>query len=235
MGQRFKTTHWSLILAAQTGEEPEAQSALSELCEQYWFPLYSYVRRRGYPDYEAQDLTQEFFRRFLEKHYIQQVDRERGRFRSFLLACMKHFLADEWDKGQAQKRGGGQTKLSLDFGRAESLLAEVSQSQLTPDELYDRHWAQTLLARALRRLEEDHRTLGQSSWFAALKPALVTGKLEKSYRDIAGELGTSEGALRVAVHRLRKRYGELLQDEVSQTVHDEAEAETELKYLLSTL
>lgn len=235
MGQRFGTTRWSIIVAAQSGQEAEAQRAMSALCEQYWFPLYSYVRRRGYPEHEAQDLTQEFFSRFIEKHYIRQVDRERGRFRSFLLGCMKHFLADEWDKSQAQKRGGGQTKLSLDFERAESLLAEVSAGQLTPDELYDRHWAQTLLARALRRVEEDYRDAGKGDQFAVLKPALVAGKLEESYKVTADQLGMSEGALKVAVHRLRKRYGELLQDEVAQTVHDTAEAETELKYLLSTL
>jgi RNA polymerase sigma-70 factor (ECF subfamily) len=235
MAQRFETTRWSLILAVHGAPDLESREAMEVLCRQYWFPLYAFVRRRGYTTEESQDLTQEFFTRLIERQDFRQADREKGRFRSFLLGCMKHFLADEWDKTQAQKRGGGRTKLSLDYERAEGLMAELAEARISAEQLYDRQWAQTTLACALHRLEDEYRKGGRGEVFEALKPILAQGDRELSYKALGDSLGLSEGAVKVAVHRMRKRFGQQLQDEIADTLVDSAEVEAELKYLLSLL
>ncbi len=235
MTQGFETTRWSLILAVRDVPGAQSREGMETLCRQYWFPLYAYVRRRGYTTEDSQDLTQEFFARFIERQDLRHVDPQKGRFRAFLLGCLKHFLADEWDKTQAQKRGGGRAKLSLDYERAEGLMAELAENTLTPEQLYDRQWAQTVLACALHRIESQYQAGGKNDLFRALKPILSSGASDISYKDLGAGLGMSEGAIRVAVHRLRKEFGQCLREEIADTLADAAGAEEELKYLLSLL
>ncbi len=232
-GSNFKTTRWSIVLAAQASSEDISRDALKTLCEQYWFPLYTFVRRRGYREHEAQDLTQDFFERFLLNGQFKQVDPERGRFRTFLLACMKHFLANEWDRTRAQRRGGDLVKLSLDFERAEGLYTELPSDYESADVAFDREWAQTMLATSLRELETEYAAAGKADLFHALKPVLLEGAAEGSYQDIGERLGLTEGTVKVAVHRLRKRYGALLRTQIEQTIENADLVDDELRYLLS--
>jgi len=224
-----------MIAAAGAGESSESRRALEQLCQTYWFPSYSYVRSRGYRQEDAQDLTQEFFARLLEKDYLNMADRERGRFRSFLLASLRNFLADEWDKEQAQKRGGGAQHQSLDIETAEALLAESVQRPLTPDQIFDLHWAKTALANALHRLEKTYKDTDKEHHFRFLRPYLGNTEPQMSYSEVAQELGISEGAVKVAVHRLRKRYRETLELEIAETLADSADLPEELKYLIARL
>jgi RNA polymerase sigma-70 factor (ECF subfamily) len=224
-----------VVASAGRGDSAEARAALATLSESYWFPLYAFVRREGYSPDDAQDLIQAFFVRLLEKNYLAVADPERGRFRSFLLAALKHFLANQRKRGRAQKRGGGRAAISLDFPAAENRYRLEPADKLTPERLYEKRWALALLDRVLKRLRDELAAAGKPGRFDRLKQ-LLTGEPEAdSYRQIAGELAMSEGAVKVAVHRLRRRYRELLEDEIAQTVAGPGELEEELRHLLSAV
>jgi RNA polymerase sigma-70 factor (ECF subfamily) len=229
----FQTTHWSVVLQAAQRQEGGG-AALEKLCQDYWFPLYSYVRRGGRDAEEAKDLTQEFFARLLEKNWLAQADANRGRFRSFLLSALKHFLANEWRKKQAAKRGGGKSVVSLD-DTAEALYLAEPASDLTPEKIYERRWALRLFERALGRLREDHQAAGKLAVFEALEPFLSAEAREGDYERVGAALGMSNGAVAGAVHRLRQRYRELVRDEIAQTVTSPAELEDEMRSLLAAL
>jgi RNA polymerase sigma-70 factor (ECF subfamily) len=230
--REFATTRWSIVLSARA-DHPGASNALTTLCEAYWYPLYAYVRRQGIAPHDAQDLTQEFFARLLEKDWLRAVARDRGRFRSWLLAALKHFLANEWDKSRAKKRGGGISFISIDDASAESRYAHEPADHTTADLLYDRRWALTLLDRVLARLREEFVAVGKVAHFDALKGALTGDKTP--YAEIGAALSMSEGAVKVAVHRLRDRYRELIRAEIVETVATPAEVEGELRHLLAAL
>ncbi len=234
-GARFLTTHWSVVLAAGRSDSTRAQNALARLCQTYWYPLYAYVRRRGHPPHDAQDLTQEFFARLLERHTLASADPNRGRFRSFLLATMDHFLAHEWEKVRAQKRGGGCRILSLDLALAEQRYDLEPADTATPDKLFDRRWAGALLDEVLNQLEAEYHHAGKAELFAALKQTLTGTRESQPYAVLALRLGMNEAAVKVAVHRLRKRYRELLRAEVANIVANPEQAEDELRYLLAAL
>jgi RNA polymerase sigma-70 factor (ECF subfamily) len=220
------------VLAAGEGRTPQADTALEELCRTYWYPLYAYVRRRGYSHEDAEDLTQGFFERFLERNYLEGLSSEKGRFRAFLLASLKHFLANEWDRAHRQKRGGETPALSLDWQGADSRYQINVPDDLSPDKIYDREWALALLERVITRLREECNANEQSRLFDQLKPFLTVDKAAVPYAQAAVELGLAEGAVRVAVHRLRKRYRGLLRDEITQTLADPAQIEEEMRTLL---
>jgi len=230
---RFAATRWSVVLTAGQAASPQAGRALEELCRAYWYPLYAYVRRRGYDVHEAEDLTQEFFARLLAKNYLADVDRTKGKFRSFLLASLKHFLANEWDHAHAAKRGGGQPLLSLDTQTAETRYRSEPADELTPEKLLERQWALALLDQVLDRLEAEFAADGKRALFDQLKVFLTEGKGANSYAAIATRLQTTEGAVKVAAHRLRRRYRELLREEVSHTVASPTEIEEEIQNLFA--
>jgi RNA polymerase sigma-70 factor (ECF subfamily) len=230
-GDIFATTHWTVVLAAGKRSTPQSNHALEELCRAYWFPLYAYVRRRGYTREDAEDLTQAFFARFLGKNYLAGLSAERGRFRAFLLASLKHFLANEWDKSQRQKRGGGVTPLSLDWQTADTQFQIAATAEPSPDKAFDREWAVALLAKVIERLQVECQADGQGELFTELKLFLTAGKGELSHADAAKALDMDEGAVRVAVHRLRKRYRQLLRDEIAQTLADAADVDEEMRAL----
>jgi RNA polymerase sigma-70 factor (ECF subfamily) len=230
----FVTTHWSVVLTAGRSDTTRAQDALSKLCQTYWHPLYAYVRRLGNSPPDAQDLTQEFFTRLLQKHYLAAADEHRGRFRSFLLAALKHFLANEWDKAGAQKRGGGQIPLSIDFGPAETS-CRFEPVDTTADKIYERRWALTLLEQVLGRLREEYVRAGREKLFDQLKPTLTEASRTVRYAEMGARLGLSEGAVKVAVHRLRLRYREVLRAEIADTVASPEEVEDELRNLFTAL
>jgi RNA polymerase sigma-70 factor (ECF subfamily) len=231
----FDTTHWSAVLLAGGEFSPEAQTALEQLCRAYWYPLFAYVRRHGHDFADAQDLTQEFFARLLERKYLRLADRTRGRFRTFLLTSLKHFLINEWDKGNRAKRGSGQKVFSLDEEMAESrFIAEPAMDQ-PPDTLFDQGWAAILLDRAMAALRAEFEQSGKQDLFEPLKVFVWGEKNALSYAAMAGQLGMTEGAVKVAVHRLRQRYGELLRAEVAHTVTTHVEVDEELRYLVSVI
>jgi RNA polymerase sigma-70 factor (ECF subfamily) len=227
---QFHTTRWSLVIAA-----PHSPEALAFLCQDYWQPLYGFVRRNGYDLHAAQDLTQAFFERLLDKNYLEAANRERGRFRSFLLASLKHFLANERKAARAQKRGGGAAHLSIDFQRAEEAYLAEPADERTAEQIFEQQWAVLLLERVLARVAEDFDRTGKTAEFAQLKDCLAAGQAHRPYAEIAAELGTSEAAVKMAVHRLRKRYRELLREEVALTVVDADDVEDELRQLFTTL
>ncbi|MBM3891070.1 MAG: RNA polymerase sigma factor, partial [Verrucomicrobia bacterium] len=196
----FLTTHWSVVLRAGRSDSTRARDALAQLCEAYWYPLYAYVRRRGHSPHDAQDLTQEFFARILERHDIARASPERGRFRSFLLASLNHFLANEWDKARAKKRGGGQTLLRLDDKDAEGRYAIEPADDAAPDKLFERRWALTLLERVLARLREEFVTAGKTKLFERLKGFMTSEGGDTNYAQAGAELGMTEGNVKVAVH-----------------------------------
>lgn len=229
----FVTTHWSVVLTAGRKDTPRARAALETLCQTYWFPLYAYVRRRGHSPEDAQDLTQEFLARLLQRNRVARVSPQKGRFRSFLLASMNHFLSDEWDKARAKKRGGGRV-ISLDLQDAETWFGGHPVENLTPEKIFERRWALTLLEEVYTRLEEEHRRQAKSELFTALRPALA-GTGSAPYAELAARLGMTEAAVKVAVHRLRHRYRELLRETIADTVATPEDVEDELRYLLRTL
>jgi len=232
---QFATTHWSLVIAARDQAAPQAREALAALCRAYWYPLYAFVRRQGHSADQAQDLTQEFFARLLEKDFLQVVDRDKGKFRSFLLAACKHFLANEHDRASARKRGGDRAHVPIDLDAAEGRYSREPAHDLTPEKLFARRWALTLLDQVMAQLQEEFRRNDKGPLFDRLKECLVGAKDTLSYDQIAGELGLSEGAVRVAVHRLRKRYRELLCEEIARTVHDPDQVEDEIRDLFTAL
>jgi RNA polymerase sigma factor (sigma-70 family) len=225
----FATTRWSLVLAAGAG----GSGALAELCRSYWFPLYAFARRLGHSPHDAEDLTQGFFADLLARAGLTSVAAERGRFRSFLLASLKNFLSDQRDRARAQKRGGGQSTVSFDAVAAEERYAMEPPDAAAPELLFDRHWALAVVERALRRLEAEYA--GQAVLFTALRPMLTGSAALPSYAEIGGSLGMEEGAVKVAVHRLRKRYAQALRTEIAETVSDPADTDAELRHLLAVL
>ena len=236
-GRSFPTTHWSLILAAVENRSPESSQALDVLCRTYWPPVYSYVRSAGHDAQAARDLTQGFFARLLEKGDLKQADRTRGRFRSFLLASVKHFVANEWDRARAQRRGGGTSHLSLDIVDAEARYGLSLVDPQTPETIYEKQWALTLLEHALARLEKEMASSKHAQQFPRFKPFLTLEGGEVSYRDLARELDVSEPSIKVAIHRMRRRFGALLREEVAQTLDgpSAAEVDDELRYLFSVI
>jgi RNA polymerase sigma-70 factor (ECF subfamily) len=230
-GDIFATTHWTVVLAAGKRHTPQSDGALEELCRTYWFPLYAYVRRRGHTKEDAEDSVQAFFARFLAKNYLEGLSAERGRFRAFLLASLKHFLINEWKKSQRLKRGGGEAKLSLDWETADTKFQVAATNEPSPDKTFDREWALALLAKVIERLQKECEEDGKAKLFGQLKIFLTTGKDESSHADAARNLGMDETAVRVAVHRLRKRYRQLLRDEIAQTLAEPADVDEEMRAL----
>ena len=224
-----------MVVAAGRRSSPASKAALADLCQRYWYPLYVYVRRRVADVDEARDLTQDFFARLLEKNTLALADPERGRFRSFLLTALKHFLINEWEKARAQKRGGGRKALAIDFEAKESQFTREPAHTWTPERLYERHWALTLLDQVLAQLRQEFQAAGKGKLFEQLKGFLVGDSATATHADAAGKLGMSEGAVKVAAHRLRKRYRELLRQEVAQTVADDNEVEDEIRALFRSL
>ena len=229
---RFPTTRWTLVVAAGDPQRKDSRSALVSLCENYWYPLYAYLRRRGHAPDEAQDLTQEFFMRVLGGRYLDKADPEKGRFRSFILTSLKFFAADQQDRQRAQKRGGGAV-VSFEFSSGESGEERYQREpghDETPDRIFERRWALSMLERVMERLRDEFVQHDRPENFERMKVFLL-GQSEAPYAALAGEMNTSEGALKVAIHRLRKRYRELLRQEIADTVADPAEVESELRYL----
>jgi RNA polymerase sigma-70 factor (ECF subfamily) len=232
---RFASTRWSIVAAAGRKESPEARAALAVLCQAYWYPLYAYARRRLASADDAQDLTQEFFARLLEKDYLQAADPRRGKFRSFLLTAFQHFLAKEHARAAAQKRGGRRRPLSLDFQDGEHRYRHEPADPTTPETLYERRWALTLLEQALARLRQEFTRAGKERLFEALKGTLTGDGTDEPYERIGQDLGLSEPAVKTAAHRLRRRYQELLRAEVAQTVASPEEVEDELRDLFAAV
>lgn len=222
------------MLTAGLSDTARAQ-ALSKLCQTYWYPLYAYARGRGQSREDAEDLTQEFFARLLEKNWIDSADPEKGRFRSFLLTAMKRFLADEWDKARAQKRGGGVPLLPLQFDTAETRLSREPADEVTPEQRFERRWVLTLLDEVLERLRRQYAQEGNAELFAALNPCLVGDRTAQPYAELAEKLGLSESAVKSAVHRLRQSYRKLLREEIRQTVATPGEVDEELRHLFEVL
>lgn len=231
----FVTTRWTLVLAAGRQSSSDSDRALGELCRVYWYPLYAYVRRKGHTREDAEDLTQAFFARFLEKNYLDGLAAEQGRFRAFLLASLKHFLANEWDRSQAQKRGGGVANLSLDWEDADHRYHLDPADPVNPETLFDREWALALLERVMAQLQAECARESKGALFEATKGFLTGAGPESGHAGVAQELGMEEGAVRVAVHRLRKRYRQLLREEIAQTLSDPAGVEEELRSLREAL
>ena len=229
----FATTHWSVVLAAGHVQSAPSKAALEQLCRTYWQPLYLYVRRQGFDQPDAQDLTQEFFARLLASEGLSGVGREKGRFRTFLLASLRHFLANEWKRDRALKRGGGVTFLSLDDLGSESAQHPAPATDVTPEKLYDRRWAQALLDQVLARLGGEYASAGKAALFDRLRVFLADAKGTVSYADAAHQLNLSEGAAKQAVRRLRHRYRDVLRGEIAQTVNTPAEVEEEIQHLFT--
>lgn len=229
----FVTTHWSVVLAARTKDSPQSAAALETLCRTYWYPLYAFVRHQGRAPEDAQDLTQGFFARLLEKDYLKTVAHEKGKFRTFLLVALKRFMANEWDRLHAQKRGGFTPILSIDQELAESRFECEPVDKAPPDQLYDRQWAVTLLEQTMNCLEEEYGATGRARLFEGLRGLIAKEEAGLSYADAAARLNLSEAAIKMAVHRLRARYREILKGLIAQTVSSEAEIEEELGHLFA--
>ena len=230
--ESFKTTCWSVVLSAGHDPADVARQALELLCRAYWFPLYAYVRRHGHSPEDAQDLTQEFFAVFIARGAFARADRERGRFRTYLLTSLKHFLHEEWRRANRQKRGGGVTFVPMDADTAESRYVEEARDGLSPDLLYDRRWAEALLGRVMARLRTDYDSTGRAAVYEQLQQFLWGRQAEVSYDEMGSRLGMTEGAVKVAVHRLRNRFRDLLREEVADTVGSPDQVELELGHLL---
>jgi RNA polymerase sigma factor (sigma-70 family) len=224
-----------MVLTAGRSDTTRAHDALARLCQTYWYPLYAYVRRRGFSPHDAEDLTQGFFAGLLQANSLARVRREKGRFRGFLLAALNHFVANEWDRARAKKRGGGKRALSLDVEAAESRYQLEPADQLTAERIYERRWALTLLDTVLHQLEREHELSGKRDLFGELRFCLTGERSKLPYAELAGRLGMSEGAVKVAVHRLRQRYRELLRAEIANTVTSPDEVEAEIRHLFDVL
>jgi len=230
---QFPTTRWTLVVAAGDPQRTEARSALVALCESYWYPLYAYLRRRGYPADQAEDLTQEFFVRVLEGRYLDRADPEKGRFRSFILTSLKFFVADEADRERALKRGGG-ALVPLEFSSGEERYQREPAHDETPERIFERRWALAVLDRVVEKLRNEFVQHGHLEHFERLKVFLL-GRSDAPYAALAREMSTSEGALKAAIHRLRKRYRDLFRQEIADIVADPAQVESELRYLAAVL
>lgn len=231
----FASTHWSVVLRAGQSSSSKADEALARLCEVYWYPLYAFIRRQGHNPPDAEDLAQAFFARFLEKDYVKDVNRQKGKFRSFLLASLKHFLADQWDRTRAQKRGGDKTHIPLDAQSAESRYLLEPRDNLTPDRIFERRWALTLLDQAMARLREEFALAGKAEFFDQLKSFMTAEKDAATYADAAAKLITTEAAVKMSVQRMRRRYRELLRAEIANTVADPEQIDEELRNMAQAL
>ena len=231
----FNTTHWTIVLAASCGDGPGAQEALARLCSTYWYPLYAFIRRLGSTPHEAEDLTQEFFYRFLQRHALESVHPAAGKFRSFLLVCLRNFLANERERGQSQRRGGGRPVISLDAAEAETRYSVEPVDRLTPEAVFERRWAFAVLERTMTELRLEYSAGEKRHQFEELQGFLPGGQGHISRTELAAKRGVSAGAIDVAVHRLRQRFGTLLREQVAQTVSSEAEVEAEIRYLISVI
>ena len=232
--ESFATTRWTVVLTAGRSDSTHARDALAELCQTYWYPLYAYVRRRGYPAPDAEDLTQEFFVRLIQKRKLADLTHEGGRFRSFLLTAMNHFLVDEWKRGEAQKRGEHRV-VSLDAPTAESRYLRELADTLTPEKIYEQSWALALLDTVFLRLQQEYQRAGKAGLFADLKPCLTGERSALPYAELAARLQMPENTMKVTVHRLRQRYRALLREEVAHTVSSPGEIESELRDLFRAL
>jgi RNA polymerase sigma-70 factor (ECF subfamily) len=235
MTQRFQTTRWSLIFAAGEAGGPESRQALSSLCEVYWYPLYAFVRRQGHDADAARDLTQAYFLTFLEKDYLSDVTPEGGRFRSFLLASLKHFLSKARDRDRAAKRGGGRVVLAIDLNDAEARFLAEHSGDDSPEAAFERQWATTILERAMSRLQDEANDSGKEELFFYIRGHLTGESKAVAYAEIAERLAMSDGAVKVAVHRGRRRFGELLRVEIAETVAHPDDVDVEVRYLLEIL
>jgi RNA polymerase sigma factor (sigma-70 family) len=231
----FETTHWSLVLAARDRASPRAREALAALCQAYWYPLYAFIRRRGHLADVAEDLTQEFFARFLEPEFLATVERDQGRFRAFLLASCKHFLANQRDHARARKRGGGRRLISIDATEAEGRYRLEPAHHLTPEALFERRWALTLLDQVFEQLRDEFDRAGKRDQFEALKSTLTGDGRSVPYARIAERLDATEGAVQVAAHRLRRRYREALRARIAATIKDPAGIDDEIRDLFAAL
>ncbi len=231
----FVTTHWSVVLASRDRDPDRAQAALEHLCRTYWYPLYAHIRRKGRTSTDAEDLVQGFLDRLLRRGGFQVADPGRGRFRSFLLTALNHFLADAADGASALKRGGGQPVLSLDAESAERRYQQEASSESDPEQAYERRWAVALLSAVLHRLEAEAAASGQADRFALLKDALVGERGTQSYAEVGQRLGVSQASVAMTVLRLRRRYRELVREEIARTVSSEDEIEEEIRYLFRVL
>ena len=231
----FPPTRWTLVLSATRKDAPESAAALEAICHAYWYPLYAYVRRCGQSPHDAQDLTQEFFCRLLEKRWLDAADREKGKLRIFLIVALKHFMSNEWRKASAQRRGGGLAPVRFDTSIAESRYVSDQSAEQAADQTFDRQWALTLLDLTLNRLETEFVAAGKPDDFSALKDCLMAERGAIDYEEVAKQLGVNEGAARVAVHRLRKRFREIYREEISQTLADGADLDAELRHLAAAL
>ncbi len=231
VARRFATTRWSVVLAASESSSPDSREALESLCQDYWVPLYAYVVRRVGDVEEARDLTQAFFARLLEKSYLAEAKSERGRFRSFLITAFKHFLSKEWEKSRAQKRGGGQRLLSLDFESGDSSISFEPSSDLTPDQVYERQWAVTLLQKVIDRLRAEYEASGRLEHFERLRHFIIGQYAEATYADVAEALGSTEAAMKMTAHRMRRRYRELLRAEIAETAVAVDDVDDEIRSL----
>jgi RNA polymerase sigma-70 factor (ECF subfamily) len=229
----FATTHWSVVVSAQDKDSPRSAVALETLCRAYWYPLYAYARRAGHSPADAEDLTQGFFARLLAKDYLQTAAREKGRFRTFLLMALKRFLANEWDRQHAQKRGGFVPIVAIDQAAAESRFGSEPSHGLQPDVLFDRQWAMTLLEGTMAQLQEEYVATGRAALFECLRSSLAKEESGLSYAEIAARLNLTEAAVKMAVHRLRARYRDILRAEIAQTVSSPEEIEEEIRHLFS--
>jgi RNA polymerase sigma factor (sigma-70 family) len=232
--REFNTTHWSLVLAAR-GESAEAQEALEKLCRVYWYPLYAFVRRQGRSPEDAEDLIQGFFARILQRKDLETVQRERGRFRSYLLVSLKHFMVNEQLRARAEKRGGGQSLISLDEVEAEKKFAQEPVDKSTPEKIFERRWALALLDQVLERLRQEYEVTARLRLFDTLRWFLSDEPAEQSQAQIGAQLSLSTGAVKQAVRRLRQRYRELLHEEVANTVATAADIDDEVRHLIAVL
>lgn len=235
VAQSFATTHWSVVLQAGETDSPRATEALARLCRAYWYPLYAHVRRLGHSVADAQDLTQEFFARLLERKYIRLADRNRGRFRTFLLTSLNHFLINEWNKSKREKRGGGCQLISLDAEETETRFRAEPADDRSPDKAFERRWALVLLDRVLGQLQEEYAAAERRQLFEELKSSLTGADNGSTYVEIGLRLGMSESNLKVTVHRMRRRYRELLREEIARTVEDPAAIDEEMRDLFAAL
>ncbi len=232
---RFVTTCWSLVLAAGGNESELSRSALTRLLEAYWYPLYAFARRKGRDPDDSFDLTQEFLLGLLDRKFLGDADPRKGRFRTFLLTAFERFLVSEWRRGHRAKRGGGRVILSLSSVSAEERYRLEPADLLTPEQIFERRWALTLLDTTMKRLEEESAAAGREDLFAAMKPILAGEDASSPYAELGARLGMKEGALRTAVHRLRQRFGALLRAEIAETISDAEDVDDELRHLFQIL
>ena len=231
----FETTQWSMVLAAGDADSPDSSAALESLCEIYWYPLYAYARRRGQSEEDARDLTQGFFTKLLEKNWVAAADRERGKFRTFMLTALKHYMSDEWDRQRALKRGGGNLPISLDFDTAEDGYKLEIPDDRTPEDVFEESWARTVMERARRRLRDEMLVPGKEKRFEIIAGVISGDGQDYPYKEIAEALTMSEAAVKVAVYRMRQRFGEIIRAEIADTVTEEDDVDVEVKHVLGLL